>query len=389
MVSFTILAGGFSTFVATYVFNADTSSLTLMKQTTTGENPSWIASHPQNSSILYAVNEIEPVGNLQSFIVESDGGLTLVDTVSSGGSGPTFTNPLSTGEVTAMNFGSPNCSLVATLPNDPLRFQRDSPVVEFPVNGGPSNPHMSLEHNGEVFVADLGADKIWRLANAGAPGKFEVHGQIDVALGNGPRHIAIRDNILFTLNEKTSTLTAQQIPAGPNGTTFPLLANVSIVPQDFNFNGSFFAAEILISEPSERFPDPLIYVSNRNLGPEFDPRGDTIAIFEFKSSPVTPATTTVGRRFHPRQWQVREEDPCSPVNSITGSLTLQSQVFTGLKQIRSMTLGRVADGGDEFLVAGANVDDGVAVFKRTDGGRNLSEVARNTDIPSRTSFVFL
>jgi len=389
MVSFTILAGGFSTFVATYVFNADTSSLTLMKQTTTGKNPSWIASHPQNSSILYAVNEIEPIGNLQAFIVESDGGLTLVDTVSSGGSGPTFTNPLSTGEVTAMNFGSPNCSLVATLPNDPLRFQRDSPVVEFPVNGGPSNPHMSLEHNGEVFVTDLGADKIWRLANDGAPGKFNIHGQIDVALGNGPRHIAIRDNILFTLNEKTSTLTAQQIPAGPNGTTFPLLANVSIVPQDVNFNGSFFAAEILISEPSEKFPDPLIYVSNRNLGPEFDPRGDTIAIFEFKSSPVTPATATVGRRFHPRQWQVREGDSCSLVNSIAGSLTLQSQVFTGLKQIRSMALGRVADGGDEFLVAGANVDGGVAVFKRTDGGRNLSEVARNTDIPSRTSFVFV
>lgn len=390
MVSFTILAGGFSTFVATYVFNADTSSLILTKNTTTGENPSWIASHPQNSSILYAVNEIEPVGNLQSFVVGSDGGLTLVDTVSSGGSGPTFTNPLSTGEVTAMNFGSPNCSLVATLPNDPLRFQRDSPVVEFPVNGGPSNPHMSLEHNGEVFVTDLGADKIWRLVNDGAPGKFNVHGQIDVAPGNGPRHMAIRDNILFTLNEKTSTLTAQQIPAGPNGTTFPLLANVSIVPQEANLNASFAAAEILISEPSEKFPDPLIYVSNRNLGPDFDPRGDTIAIFEFKSSPVTPATNaTVGRRFHPRQWQVREEDPLSPVNSITGCLTLQSQVFTGLKQIRSMTLGRVADGGDEFLVAGANVDGGVAVFKRTDGGRNLSEVARNTDIPSRTSFVFV
>jgi hypothetical protein len=49
------------------------------------------------------VNEIEPVGNLQSFVVKADGGLTLVDTVSTGGSGPTFTNPLSTGEVTAMN----------------------------------------------------------------------------------------------------------------------------------------------------------------------------------------------------------------------------------------------------------------------------------------------
>ena len=52
---------------------------------------------------LSAVNEISPVGNLQSFLVDSDGGITLVDTVQTGGSGPTFTNPLSTGEVTAMN----------------------------------------------------------------------------------------------------------------------------------------------------------------------------------------------------------------------------------------------------------------------------------------------
>jgi hypothetical protein len=119
-----------------------------------------------------AVNEIQPVGNLQSFIVGSDGGLTLVDTVSTGGNGPTFTNPLSTGEVTGMNvssfhtflgvalkegkkFGSPDSALVATVPGDPLHFQKNSPVVEFPVNGGPSNPHMSLEFNGEVFISDF------------------------------------------------------------------------------------------------------------------------------------------------------------------------------------------------------------------------------------------
>ena len=28
-------------------------------------------------------------------------------------------------------------------------------MVEFPVGNGPSNPHMSLEHNGKVFVPDL------------------------------------------------------------------------------------------------------------------------------------------------------------------------------------------------------------------------------------------
>ncbi|KAJ8490029.1 hypothetical protein ONZ45_g13352 [Pleurotus djamor] len=353
---------------------------------TTGVNPSWIASHPQNTSILYAVNEASPVGALQSFEVDAEGGLTLVDEVTSGGNGPTFTNPLSTGEVTAMNFGSPNCSLVATVPGDPLRFQRDSPVVSFPVaEGAPSNPHMSLEFNGEVFVPDLGADKIWRLVNDDAPGNFRVQGQIDIDAGAGPRHIAILDGILFTLHEKTSTLTAQQIPEGPNGTTLSLIANVSIVP-----------------------PDQPAGSSNRNIGNATDPRGDSIAIFEFinpnassnnntdsgavVSPPETPGCTCHAKRmhkFHKRiyarggcQFAKRQED-ASP-------LRLINQVFTGVDQIRSMALGRVDDGSDEFLIAGAGIGEkGVVMFQRVDGGRNLTEVARNTDVPTRTSFVFI
>ncbi|KAF5374093.1 hypothetical protein D9615_008896 [Tricholomella constricta] len=385
MVKFMILAGGFSQFIATYLFDSDASSLTLIKHSQTGENPSWIASHPKNSSVLYAVNEISPIGNLQSFVVESDGGLTLVDTVSSGGNGPTFTNPLSTGEVSAMNFGSPNCSLVATLPGDPLRFLKDSPIVKFPVGDGPSHPHMSLEYNGEVFVPDLGANKIWRLVNDGAAGKFKVQGQIDVDAGSGPRHIAIHDNILFTLNELTSTLTAQYIPRAPNGTALPLIANVSIVPPH-TYKGKFAAAEILISKPSEKYPDPLIYVSNRNLGPEFDSRGDTIAIFEYKkgtSSPECSSLSHSAKRMVRRAHHIRRRDPGNP------SLSLVAQVFTGLKQIRSMSLGPVEGGGDEFLVAGANVDGGVVMFRRVDGGRNLIEMVRNEEIANRTSFVFV
>jgi 6-phosphogluconolactonase (cycloisomerase 2 family) len=392
MVNYTILAGGFSTFIATYLFDSDASTLSLLQQNPTGDNPSWIASHPQNTSILYAVNEVQPVGSLQSFSVSGDGILTLVDTVTSGGNGPTFTNPLSTGEVTAMNFGSPNCSLVATVPDDPLHFETDSPIVDFPVGDGPSNPHMSLEFNGEVFVTDLGADKVWRLVNDGAPGKFKVQGQIDQDLGSGPRHMAIRDNILFIIHEKTSTLTAQQIPEGPNGTTLPLLANVSIIPPDVNFNGSFFGAEILISEPTEQFPDPLIYVSNRNLGPEFDPRGDAIAIFQFSNSSSANASDDsngMNVRRHARDLRVRQDAGSSDEGATSGSLTLLTHVFTGLKQIRSMALGRVVDGGDQFLIAGANVDGGVAMFQRVDGGKNLTLVARNEEIANRTSFVFI
>jgi len=270
--------------------------------------------------------------------------------------------------------------------------------------------------------------------NDGSPGRFKVQGQIDFAPGNGPRHIAIRgnnfsllfvtdcllittcllalDGILFTVHEKTSRLTIQQLSQGPNDTTLPLIANVSIIPPppspNAPFNSTFAAAELLISEPSEQFPDPLIYVSNRNLGPDFDPRGDSIAIFEFKqaNSSTTPSSggepadpnatdiptsTLIRRRLHARHFSLREVDPgADPISGINGTLELQNQVFTGLRQIRSMALGPVdGDGSDEFLVAGANLDGGVAVFRRTQGGRNLEVVARNTELPSRTSFVFI
>ncbi len=53
MVNFTVLAGGFSSFIATYVFDLDAMTLSLAnKNDIDGSNPSWIALHPQNSSIL-------------------------------------------------------------------------------------------------------------------------------------------------------------------------------------------------------------------------------------------------------------------------------------------------------------------------------------------------
>lgn len=52
MVNFTILAGGYSTFVASYLFNSDTSTLSVLNQSPTGPNPSWISLHPTNKGVL-------------------------------------------------------------------------------------------------------------------------------------------------------------------------------------------------------------------------------------------------------------------------------------------------------------------------------------------------
>ena len=52
MVNFTILAGGYATFVVSYLFDSDNNALTVLNQSPTGANPSWIALHPTNKSIL-------------------------------------------------------------------------------------------------------------------------------------------------------------------------------------------------------------------------------------------------------------------------------------------------------------------------------------------------
>jgi 6-phosphogluconolactonase (cycloisomerase 2 family) len=48
---------------------------------------------------------------------------------------------------------------------------------------------MAYEYNGEVFVPDLGANQVWRLAGSG--GSWHIQGNIPQPSGSGPRHMQI------------------------------------------------------------------------------------------------------------------------------------------------------------------------------------------------------
>lgn len=273
-----------------------------------------------------------------------------------------------------MNFGSGNGLIIPTT-DEPEHFDSSASLISFPVPAnGVSNPHMVLPYGDEILVPDLGADKIWRLTEDGSPGNWKINGFIEQPQGSGPRHIAILDDQLYTIHEHSSTLTLQNIPPSPINTAAPLIANVSIIPSDPPTGAKFAAAEILIPPTTDQFTEPYIYVSNRNIGTT-DARGDSIAIYQ-RVTTTTPSVT--GRR------SIRTRQ------STTVSLELVAQVYTGLDQIRGMQIGRVEDGGVEFLVASGVVGTGgVVVFQRTEGGRNLVEVARNQQIPTRTSFVWV
>ncbi|EJD08471.1 putative isomerase YbhE [Fomitiporia mediterranea MF3/22] len=352
MVNFTILAGGYSAFIMTYIFDSDNNALSLAGQSETGGNPSWISLHPTNSSILYAVNENSP-GALQSFVIDSEGTLSpQVSTVASGGDSPAFTVPLSTGQVAIMNYNTGNGMIIPTT-SDPLHFDTSSAgLIAFPAPV--SHPHMAVEHGDEVLVPDLGADKIWRLVKQSpdTPGQWKIQGLIEQPSGSGPRHIALADGYLYTLHELASTLTTQLLPAEPNSTS-TLINNVSIVPPNPPAGAAFAAGEILIPTVSDTFNGSFVYTSNRNTGTQ-DSRGDAITIFK--------------------------RDPF-------GTVDLAGYVFTGLDQIRGMEF---FGDDDRFLVAsGVAGSAGVLVFERTGDGGNLTLLASNTEIPNRTSFVIL
>ncbi len=165
--------------------------------------------------------------------------------------------------------------------------------------------------------------------------------------------VCVAGNTLYTLHETASTLTQQEIPPAPNGTTGPLLANFSVIPPGLPQGAVMRAAEIQLAEASPSFPEPFIYVSNRNIGdPPLDPRGEAITIFR-----VEPTLEPIGF------------------------------VFTGLDQIRGMELGGPEN---ELLIAsGVEGSGGTILLKRTEGGRNLEILARNTDVPTRSTFVWL
>jgi 6-phosphogluconolactonase (cycloisomerase 2 family) len=235
----------------------------------------------------------------------------------------------------------------SSLETPPTRIRPSSVTARF----------SSLIWYAQVFLSLLlgaewslqGADKIWRLKLS--DNKLSLTGNIPQPEGSGPRHMEILDKQLFVLHENDNTLTVQPLPASPTGKS-SITSTVSIVPPGVPAKSTFAAAELLIPANSTAFPTSFIYASNRNIGPDFDPRGDAVAILQ----------------------------------NTNGKLSVVGHAFTGLTNIRSMRFG----GPDKrYLIVGSATAGGVAVFERTSGGKNLTLVARDATIPIRTSFAWL
>jgi 6-phosphogluconolactonase len=232
---------------------------------------------------LYSANETEHLkendaGSISAFSVNrSDGQLTLLNTVSSGGAGPTFVSVHPSGRfVLAANYFGGSVAVLPILSDGSLGpasdFKQDAGTVgpKKATNAPPGSfafsghdlPHAHMiqaDPSGRfVLSADLGLDQIliWKFDDRA--GILTPNDPAAIALppGDGARHFAFdpKGRWLYSLQEEASSIVVFDYDSAL-GRLAPR-QTISTLPP--GFAGSSFSSEIMVS-PDGRF----VYAANR------------------------------------------------------------------------------------------------------------------------------
>lgn len=264
--------------IFTYRMDPATGALTRLSAAVAGENPSFLALHPDRR-FLYAVNEVgqfggKPGGAASALAIHPETGeLTPLGQRFSPGAGPCYASVEKTGKfLLVANYGGGS---VAVLPIG--RDGRLGEATDFIQHHGSSvnpsrqeGPHahsvVPSPDNRHVFCADLGLDKILISRPDWSRGKLLPNDppSASVKAGSGPRHFTFHPGgrYAYVINEIGSTITAFAFDAARGA--LRETQTISTLPE--GFSGSNSCADIHVA-PSGRF----LYGSNRGH--------DSIAIF--------------------------------------------------------------------------------------------------------------
>jgi 6-phosphogluconolactonase len=248
----------------------------------TGSSPSCLVLNVPGTH-LYSTNETASVGEakegtVSAFAIDrADGQLKLLNTIRSGGAGPTYASLHPSGKFlfVANYFGGS----VSVLPiqsdgrlGDPTDVQQDAgslgstkpanpPTGSFAFSGHDhTHAHMIRADQSGRFVlhADLGLDKIfvWKFDERNGRLTPNAPSSVSLPSGDGPRHFAFHPNghWLYSIQEEASNIVLFDYYPAP-GRLAPR-QTVSTLPP--GFAGSNFASEILVSASGE-----FVYAGNR------------------------------------------------------------------------------------------------------------------------------
>jgi 6-phosphogluconolactonase len=261
------------------------------------ENPVFLAIHP-NGRYLYSANEL-PVPNVSAFRIEpSTGKLTILNSVSSAGTLPTFLTVDKTGtNALIANYGS---GTIAVLPIGPDgRLRAATCVIQHQDNVGtrgrvphPHSINMSPD-NRFAIVADMGLDRVYAYRFDSRAGMLAPNDPpfTETPAGAGARHLSFHPNGRFAwlIEESGSSILTLEWNAAKG--LFQPLGAVRTIPDDFKEENA--TAEIHV-HPNGKF----LYGSNRGH--------DSIAVFSIDaaSGALTPVEYVATRGSRPRSFAI-------------------------------------------------------------------------------------
>ena len=271
-----------------------TGAMTLIGVVEMGVSPSSLAVNGTGTR-LYSANETDRVGDdkqgsISAFAVNrADGGLEHLNTVRSGGAGPTYVSVHPGGRhVLVANYFGGSVAVLPIQADGRLGDASDikvaggtigptrathAPLGSFAVSGHDrTHAHMILADPSERFVlhADLGLDKIfvWRFEKEHGLLVPNDPPWVSLPPGDGPRHFQFHPNgrWFYSLQEEGSTIELFDYDA----TSGRLTARQTISTLPPGFAGTNFCSEILVSTDGR-----YVYAGNR--------LHDSIAIFSVGS----------------------------------------------------------------------------------------------------------
>ena len=247
-----------------------------------GTSPSCLVANAAGTR-LYSANETDRVGDdkegtVSAFAVNrTDGSLELLNTVRSGGAGPTYVSLHPTGRFLLIaNYFGGSVAVLPILPDGRLGAATDvkrdagqigptkatnAPPGSFAVSGHDrTHAHMIQADPVGRFVlhADLGLDRIFTWSFDPERGVLSPGDPPAVSLpaGDGPRHFHFHPNgrWFYSIQEEASTIVLFDYDAGAGRLT--ARQTISTLPP--GFAGSNFCSEILVSADGR-----FVYAGNR------------------------------------------------------------------------------------------------------------------------------
>ena len=265
-----------------FTVNLDSGALTPAGVFEQGTSPSCLALM-EGRGLLYSANETAregaaKEGTVSAFSIDLESGhLALLNTVRSGGAGPTYVSVHPTQRfLLAANYFGGSIAVLPILPSgqlgEPVDVKTDAgtigprqathaPPGSFAFSGHDlTHAHMiqSDPAGWHVIHVDLGLDKIFVWNMDLSTGRLTPNDPPAVALppGDGPRHFAFHPNgqWLYSIQEEGSTV----VCFGFDFKSGTLTARQTISTLPPGYTGSNFCSEILVS-PNRRF----VYAGNR------------------------------------------------------------------------------------------------------------------------------